>query len=276
MDTIDPNVSVANAGTPGRFFADTNICSKWESDPALMSRWKQVKAELVGAGHRYAMCPEVLIELLCRLEDPQPQYFPKDLKSFAFLASQPGTEFLEFPGAFVLKSVLNCESPVSKFAPAHFKQWLQCVLAAPSRSDLSAGNVELYESRLMSFGMDLKVVGSQHRKGKDSHVERCYRLRKRGRVPIREEFAAGFLYDLNVIPKAGDVDAIACALDAAFEYERFLFSDPQYKFENHRSDWVDQQLLYYLSDPGIRIVSNDGALRNRCGSSAQASRIIVI
>jgi hypothetical protein len=275
MDPKDP-ISEAKAGTPGRFFADTNICSKWESDPALGRKWQQVKCELEGGGHRYVACPEVLIELLCRLEDPQPEYFSKDLKSFAFLASQPGTEFLEFPGAFVLKAVLNCESPVSRFSPTHFKQWLECVLAAPSRSDLSAGNVELYESRLMSFGMDLKIVGKQHREGKDSHVERCNRLRKSGHVPVREEFAAGLLYQLNIIPRAGDVESIAHCLDAAYEYERFLFSDPKYKFENHTSDWVDQQLLYYLSDPGIRIITNDSALRNRCGSSAQVSRIIVI
>lgn len=94
------------------FFADTNICSKWETDPKVKKVWETTKADLEVKGHRYVVCPEVLIELLCRLIQAAPQFFSSDLKSFAFLNSHADTEFLAFPGASVLKAVLDIERPV--------------------------------------------------------------------------------------------------------------------------------------------------------------------
>jgi hypothetical protein len=259
------------------FFADTNVCSKWESDLALKRNWEGAKADLESRGHQYVACPEVLIELLDRLVKPEPEYFSKDLRSFAFLNGPEEVEFLPFPGAFVLKAALGLDSPVARFNTAHFRQWLQCVLAAPTRDALSSGKVEMNGSMLVSYGIDLSKVKVQHENGKREHAERLNRLRREGLIGTQEAFAAGFLYSQGIIPRDEDVARIGSALDAAFNYRRFLLSTaPEYDFSRHGSDWVDQQLLYYLADPDMYILTNDSQLKARCSASYQSSRIIVI
>ena len=170
------------------FFADTNVCSRWESDLVVKRNWESAKTDLESRGHRYVACPEVLIELLDRLVKPEPEYFSKDLRSFAFLNGPGEVEFLQFPGAFVLKAALGVDSPITRFNTAHFRQWLQCVLAAPTRDALSSGKVELNGSTLVSYGIDLSIVKAQHENGKMEHAERLNRLRQEGHVGTQEAF----------------------------------------------------------------------------------------
>jgi len=260
------------------FFADTNVCSNWVSDSVVKGNWERVQTSLEARGEKYVSCPLVLIELLAGLLKPEPRYFTSDLKRFAFLAGQGDTEFLAFPGAFVLKTVLKVESPVARFNASHFKQWLECVLAAPSREALDSGDVEMYGSELVSFGISFSVIKRQHEEGKLAHVERIARQRAAGYIPRPEDFAAGLLFSQGIIPKDNqELRFVAAALDAAFEYEKFLLGiDANYSFAKNSGDWVDQQLLYYLADPNVFIVTNDRQLQTRCVTSPQSSQVILI
>jgi hypothetical protein len=260
------------------FFADTNICSKWESDSHLKRNWEITKANLEAQGQHYVSSPLVLIELLSGLVKPEPDYFISDLKRFAFLAGQSDAKFIDFPGAFVLKTVLNIDSPATNFKPTHFKQWLDCILAAPSREALSNGDVEMNGSRLISYGIDFNVNKQQHEEGKSDYAKRMTQRRAEGDIPQREYFAADFLIGIGINRKRDeDLSIIAEALDAAYEYEKFLLTTaPKYDYAKNSSDWVDQQLLYYLADPKMFIITNDSKLQTRCKTSAQSSRVIVI
>ena len=124
------------------FFADTNVCSKWESDPRVHRNWLAAKARLESQGLEYVSCSLVLVELLCRLVKPEPKYFSSDLKSFLFLGNNGRARFLPFPAKFALKTVLNVVSPVSPFDSGDFQQWLNCVTASSTRDALSNGEVE--------------------------------------------------------------------------------------------------------------------------------------
>ena len=62
------------------FLADTNVCSKWGSDPGVAKTWQAARTQLESQGHSYVACPLVLIELLARLVKPEPKYFSKDLR----------------------------------------------------------------------------------------------------------------------------------------------------------------------------------------------------
>ena len=258
------------------FFADTNVCSKWESDPNVRQNWLAAKARLESEGHQYVSCSLVLIELLSRLIKPEPSYFSDDLKSFLFLNT--AKRVLPFPAKFVLKTVLDINSPVSLFDSADFKNWLNCVVASPSRKTLSDGEVEMGSS-LLTYGIDFGVIKRQHEAGQIAFVKRMTYLRARTQLPAWNEVALGILRNQEIIPQAGDAKKLTDALDAAFRYETFLLkTGTSYDFsaEKHRGDWIDSQLPYYLSDPDMHILTNDRRLKTRCHPSPQADRIIVL
>lgn len=260
------------------FFADTNVCSKWESDPGVHANWVAAKARLESLGHEYVSCPLVLIELLSRLVKPEPAYFSSDLKSFLFLSNNETARFLPFPAKFALKTVFGVDSPVSRFDAGEFQNWLKCVISAKSRDALANGEVEM-DSALLTYGLDFEKIKRQHETGRAAFVKRMSYLREHKRLPSRDEVALGILRTQRVIPRPGDAEKLADALDAAYHYEIFLLSTANsYDFgaDKHSGDWVDSQLLYYLADPEMYILTDDSKLQKRCLPSHQAERIIVL
>lgn len=259
------------------FFADTNVCSKWESDPVVRQNWQAVKARLESQGHQYVACPLVLIELLARLIRPEPKYFSKDLKSFLFLADSQG-RMLPFPGEFVARTVLNVESRITKLHAEEFSQMLQCVVSATSREALSSGDVELPGSTAFSYGIDFDKVKIPQENGKREYARKMNLRRQERYIPTRKDHAEGVLSNLQVTPANGDVEAVADALDAAFHYKCFLLTKmgSDYDYLKNASDWVDMQFLYYLADPKMHIVTNDANVKRRCRRSKQSDRVVVI
>ena len=260
------------------FFVDTNVCSKWESDATVHQNWLAARKDLESRGQEYVCCPLVLVELLSRLVNPEPQYFFTDLKSLRFLSNDGEARFLAFPAKFALKQVLQVDSPISPFDPADFQQWCAIVTASPSREALADGEVEM-GSRLLTYGMDFAKIKTQHEAGRKAFEEKMAHLRQERVRPTPLQIATGILRGQNVIPQPTDSDRLACALDAAYQYKMFLLNtDASYDFgaEKHRGDWIDSQLLYYLADPDMHILTNDVRLRRRCESSHQSNRIIVL
>jgi hypothetical protein len=259
------------------FFADTNVCSKWESDPVVHRNWQAVKAKLESEGDEYVACPLVLIELLARLVKPDPRYFSKDLKSFLFLADGQG-KMLSFPVAFVAKTVLTVDSPITKLHKEDFVEMLRVVVSATSREALSSGDVELPDSPAFTYGMEFDKIRVPQENGKKEYAKRMNLRRQKGYIPTSESHAEGFMSNLRITPANGDVAAVANARDAAFHYERFLLAEigPDYDYLKHASDWVDRQMLYYLADPKMHIVTNDAKIKLRCGRSMQSERVLLI
>jgi hypothetical protein len=260
------------------FFADTNVCSKWESDTAVHQNWLAAKRTLESRGQEYVSCPLVLVELLSTLVKPEPQYFSSDLKSFLFLSNDGGARFLTSPAKFALKQVLQVGSPISPFDSADFKQWCAIITASSSREALTNGEVEM-GSPLLTYGVDFAKIKTQHEAGRKAFVERMAYLRQNRVRPTPLQVARSILRWQNVIPQPADADKLARALDAAYQYEMFLLrTDTSYDFgaERHRGDWIDSQLLYYLADTDMHILTDDAKLKKWCVSSHQADRILVL
>jgi hypothetical protein len=259
------------------FFADTNICSKCQSDAVVRRNWELVKARLESQGHAYVACPLVLIELLARLIKPEPKHFSRDLKSFLFLADDRD-KMLPFPAAFVAKTVLNIESRITKLHAEDFSQMLQCVVSATSREDLGRGDVDHPGSTLFSYGIDFDKIRIPQELGKQVYARQMQLRRQKGYIPTREDHAEGILSNLQAASTKANVTAIANALDAAFHYQRFLLAEigPEYDYFKNASDWADRQLLYYLADPNMHIVTNDAKIKHRCSRSKQSERVVVI
>ena len=260
------------------FFADTNVCSKWETDPGVHANWLAEKARLESLGHEYVSCSLVLVELLSRLVKPEPAYFSSDLKSFLFLSKNETARFLPFPAKFALKTALGVDSRVSRFDAEEFHNWSKCVTSAKSREALGNAEVEM-DSMLLTYGIDFGKIKRQHEAGRAAFIKRMAYLRGHRRLPSRDEVALGILRAQHVIPQPADADKLADALDAAYHYEIFLLStDNSYDFgaDKHHGDWVDSQLLYYLADPEMYILTDDSKLKKRCLPSPQADRILLL
>lgn len=129
------------------------------------------------------------------------------------------------------------------------------------------------------FGLDFERIKKQHEDGHTAFVSEMERWRALPTPQTREEAAAGFLRSQRIIATEEDIQAIAEALDAAYGYKCWLASQSSaydHSAERHRGDWIDLQLLYYLADPNMHIVTNDQQLKKRCATSPLAERIIVV
>jgi hypothetical protein len=273
---LGPSESNPSNVTPMPFFADTNLCAKVPKNPSLQARWSKASEQFSRQGLEYAICPLVLLELLAGLAKPEPAYFKSDLKRFIFLANDGNAEFLPFPGSFALKTILSTNSPVARFSRADFEQWLKVMLLATTRDDLSSGRVDLYRSSLVSYGLDPAKVEEQQNTGKQQHIKIWERQRSDKRILNRNEWSALFLYGQGIIYKPDDLATVGEALDAAYEYDLALSSLPRdYNFRaaKNSGDWIDSQLLMYLCDPAMQMVTGDIRLKKRVAKSPQSSRI---
>ena len=262
------------------FFADTNLCDTASRDPALCAKFMAAKKHFELEGHKYVVCPLVLAELVAGLATPEPSYFKSDLRRFVFLAGEGTPVFLDFPGAFVLRTVLDCKSPVAKLNKGDFEQWLNVTLGASTRDDLVQGRVEMYRSERVAFGLNPEVIAKQQKSGRNIHIEAWEkRVAENVPCPSKDVWAAALLIGQGIIYQASDLEKIGAALDAAYEYDSFLFRvAPKYNFHADRNagDWIDSQMLFYLADPQMHIVTCDTRLRERISKSPQAIRVHVI
>jgi hypothetical protein len=259
------------------YFVDTNLCSKVLKDPSLQKQWGNAKRQFARDGHQYVICPLVLLELLKGLAKPEPEFFNSDLQRLSFLAGSGPRQFLELPGAFVLKTVLGSPSPVARFSSADFDQWLKVTLNADTRDALVQGRVALYQSRFMSFGLDLNSIKRMDDKGLQFHIDN-WETRRANKTPppTRNQWAAVLLYSQGIIFQPADLPKLATALDAAYQYDLAIYKVmPRYNFRSDRNagDRTDSELLFYLSDADMHIVTGDARFKNRVASSSQVSRI---
>ena len=72
---------------------------------------------------------------------------------------------------------------------------------------------------------------------------------------------------------------MATALDAAYHYQRALYrvmDKYNFRAKRNRGDPNDYEILFYLSDPEMHIVTGDARFAKRIAASSQAPRIHVI
>ena len=86
-------------------------------------------------------------------------------------------------------------------------------------------------------------------------------------------------HDMGRELSIGQAQKLASALDAAYEYEKHLCEiakNGMFNFDNHGGDWIDLQQLFYLADPNVYFLTEDKDIRQRCGSSLQSNRILLL
>jgi hypothetical protein len=75
------------------------------------------------------------------------------------------------------------------------------------------------------------------------------------------------------------VQGLTSALDAAYEYQKAVWTMSRtgsFKPENNENDWIDMNQLFYLAEPMTVFITEDRKIKERCLSSHQASRIVLL
>ena len=71
---------------------------------------------------------------------------------------------------------------------------------------------------------------------------------------------------------------LGAALEAAYVYDQALVQLMKggYNAEKNRNDWIDSQQLFYLCDPRVHLITDDSKIRDRCKTSDQSERVILV
>jgi hypothetical protein len=248
-----------------RLFFDTQICitvGKRLVDQRCWTRvWRYVKENF-----QYVISPLTLCELLRGVASGTDLYFDENREAIRVLIpSLAHPRFLEFPAAFVLKTVLNCTQGAPSLGTEEFEKWVRVVLRASSKDQLECGDVRLGPGSTRRYGFDSTLHVAQLLQGEREHIEQPDELRKGNlHVPSQRAWAAGILARQGLNPRDEHCRKVSHSLDAAFQFDMSLYDRAKtsnYNFEKHATNWIDEQQLYYLSDPQMHIVTADGRLQ---------------
>lgn len=261
-----------------RLFFDTQICINVGNRSVSERRWASVW-RYVTQNFQYVISPLTLCELLRGVACGTDRHFNENREAIRVLVPPHRHKcFLDFPAAFVLKAVLGCQQGAPSVGTQEFERWVRVVLRARSKDALEAGDVRLGASSTRSYGFDFNLHVGQLLQGEREHVEQLQELRKGNlQVPSRLAWAAGILARQGLKRSHDDCRKVAQSLDAAFHFDMSLYGRARtsnYNFEKHRTDWIDEQQLYYLTDPQVHFLTGDGRLREWTKASTQASRIL--
>lgn len=107
-------------------------------------------------------------------------------------------------------------------------------------------------------------------------------LRTDGDLPEaqhREIFANSIATRANVEGSSVDIDFIAKSLDAFFTFEKqrmkVAAKNRDYNIQKHSNDTYDAELLIYLADPSLHLLTSDTGFR-RVDNSSQADRVHIV
>ena len=161
------------------------------------------------------------------------------------------------------------------------REYVECVLAAPTLFALRNSGVSVARRGVKVF-LRCDEVKANIDRGKAVFIQTMEFAREKpgGGVASRTEWSQRIVSRYAPLVDAEAISGkLATALDAAYVYQReviHLSSSAGYNSQKHASDWLDWNQLIYLSDPAIQILTCDVRLRNRCSSSAQSKRVVLL
>ncbi len=264
-----------------KLILDTNVCGKLLT-PVYRGDLEEIK-RCLSRNFRLVVSAETFIELLDAIKGGDGTHFESDKERLRLMAGGGSPTFLGLPGAFMLSKVfgIRCANipSVSKLGPSDFEKWFRLTLRAKSREEaLQSGVRDPLEQRRKAWVFDPTVITRQQRAAKTAHRRILEDVRDRQqRCPSPEVWAAGIALALGRRITQDQVSLLADRLAAAYHYHKELcavIADGKYNFEKHDGDWNDYQQLFYLCDPAISLLTDDGALRRRVGESSQRYRIL--
>jgi hypothetical protein len=221
------------------------------------------------------------MELLRGLARGKSEFFQRSLDALRVLVAVGQRRFLTMPGQFVLKYVLGLGPVKPGFSPDDFEKWSKVIFKPRDRRSLELGNVRFRHIFRNEFGFSFQTVAKKHEAGMQEYLSQLQALRD-GQLaipPSRDIWAAVISKSLGLRPSFEWCQRVGGALDAAYEYDQHLWSlvvSSNYNFAKHRTDWIDQQQLYYLADDQMHFLTGEERIKRRASNSPQRSRILTL
>ncbi len=266
------------------FFEDTNIISKAARNQACQEFLAQQRSSLEAQGYIHAISPCVVIELLHGLTKSDGAYFHKDQHRFKVLRHRGESKMLRFPVSFALHSTLGFDSPVTRLKPSDVERWLEITCAAESWEQLISGQVDFGPYAAQTYGFNATLFSEERDEHLKAHFGRMTWFRTAGtnlNRPRKAEWIEALCKVHNILcPRSEEIAALDVALDAAYRYDCFLENEAaktNYQFQRKPGDAIDGELLFYLANPDLKILTENGKdLQLRIGTCAQATQITVL
>ena len=264
-----------------RILLDTNVTRILKDMPedGLVRWWRFVRGRF-----RYCVSPLVLAEILNSLRGDAEKHFQDVRAELRVLHGRTDPTTLPLPGAFVAKQLYAVDRENEKASTE--------VMAKVLRTAMRATDVVDVEGRKCLAGSGSTAVVLAHMidpisEGQASMARalaraaekhRIARERGQGRgadLSSSEEWAAAILSDIAVDDSAANRQLLAQACRAAYAYQRFLWTQTidRYNPAKHPGDFMDQQLLLYLADPSLVIVSDETRMPKQIAGSGQEDRL---
>ncbi len=223
--------------------------------------------------------PNTFLELMDAIKGGDGTFFDAHKQRLRIMAGSGQPRFLPFPITFALKTILGFAAPLTELGTKEFKQALTITFRARTRDDLFTGNVKLPGGGSRRYGIDPELISNPMAIGEAQHVASLERL-KAGMIafPPPEVWAAALAEDVGCVLTDVQAQKMAEGLEAAYAYDleiaRLMRSG--YNATKNRNDWIDSQQLFYLSDPTMHLITDDSKIRDRCKTSDQSNRIILV
>jgi hypothetical protein len=264
-----------------RVLLDTNVARilKDKPDNGLVRWWRFVRRRF-----RYCVSPLVLAEILNSLRRDAEKHFQDVRAELRVLHGRADPSILPLPGAFVAKQLYAVARENEKASSEVMAKVLRTAMRATGVEDVGgqqclagSGSTAVVLAHMIDpIGEGQASMAAALAKAAEKH--RIARERGQGRgadLPSSEEWAAAILSDIAIDDSTPNRQLLAESCRAAYAYQRFLWTQTmdRYNPAKHPGDFMDKQLLLYLADPSLVIISDEKRMPQQIAGSGQEDRL---
>jgi hypothetical protein len=255
---------------------DTNACGK-----IAASQNRRQVVDCLRTRYQIAASANTILELLlgvCR--STSEGYFGEHKDRFRVAvgsSSLKKAKFMDFPLAVALRHGPRVRRVEDSAGRQRLRDYVRAVLKARSLRELKVSGVRWAGGQLLTLKCEL--VEQDLSIGKSWYSVPLLAAKANNLTPGNREIWTRHLARFwSVVLSDEEVEALALVLDAAYEYQKTVWtmSGGSFNPERNENDWIDWNQLFYLADPSVLFVTEEGKIRERCQGSSQSSRIVLV
>jgi hypothetical protein len=267
---------VIHLTTAKRVILDTQVCSHAATGKIASVDWTDFCACL-GRGFTHCISPLVVTELLYGLYGGNDPHFRRNQDKLRYLyQASKAFVFLPLPGQFLAKELFAIDRPLPSNVETDYELCVKLAIGAKDKQQILSGRLSPWGSD-QQYTLDLAKLAKERDDYHLKYIAYLEGFRSRGfRFKDKSAWVAGALAHLGLLGTDENGRILLEGAHAWYCFEKFIFSSVSgnYNFKKHTSDLVDGQILQYLCDRNLILVTSDGPLRQRTVTSKQADRIL--
>jgi hypothetical protein len=262
-----------------KLILDTNVCHILASGSSTYDVARIIKR--IRQNFQLVVSAQTFIELLNGIGGGSSDvHFEQDRHKLGQMVGSGRLRFLQYPGAFALRTALGLACPVPRFGPEDFRKWFKVVLAARTRAELFEGRVKLPNSH-KRWWVDPATLSRFQSYGLESHQKWLLKaITGNCTFPEPQEWASRIGSALGKTLTTEQSLLLGLSLEAAYEYQKQSFlvaaRNRSYNATKHNGDWVDNQQLFYLSDPSVSLLTEEKSIKEKCKGTNQSHRVLLM